>query len=1131
MVYSLALGLLGLLPTTLQDAEGDTSPSFDPSIERVTLELFDPTTRSRTTLTHRNGLPTNAITALCYDPDGFLLVGTRGGLARYDGTTFEALLAKDHPGLGGDRILTLHTDDKERTWVGANMAAPGVYSDGEFHALCHRSVVHSVRQILPASDGSFWLAGNVLARVVDQKVSVVAFDQDRPRAQPNAVHEDPSGRLWVATGVGVYVGTASGFERVDKRAADAMIADFGGEPWCQDPDGVLFQPLEDPEPPIQLGKSALFGGQFELDATRRLQATNRGVLLLEPGHPDGTGLRVRAVNGTLRSPTRIETITQFLRDGEDDVWLGNSYSGLDHLEHFYSRLVNLPDRKTERPISGAHPIGDGEALVFGSLPRQVFLIDSDGQATSLELTGGAANVVFGAASNASGTWAATQEGITKLDANRLVPVPEWPTRCENIITHPDGSIWASFGGVVRCVATASGETVLPSESETYQFPTEWIQGLCRYQDSIAANDNVKVMKMDRELGRWTRVATLERAKVRDIREGESGELWVTTYGQGLLRVALDGHVDRWSHSAGLPDRFLSWVGPIDENGHLWLNANSGVVRIDVASLDAYLDGSLSAVQAVTFPSPEANGPTGAELRGDVFLLPTLRGAALFDRARVPQVMEPPRVVFRPPLVDGIPLHESEGAIGKANVIFKFTAPIFPAAGSATFQYRLRDQDQEWLNAGTARSVLFPALGPGTYALEVRAKTPKSLWSLPTTSEPLVVRRHWYQQAWTWALGALGFILTIFWLVALRTSYLRRQNDALSQEVRQRLEVEDRLRSSEERYRQLFHTAPSAIMSWSPAGRLLDRNERANELFGWSQEDAVDVDPWDLFADSQLGRDAFVRVLKDHEDLTFTAEAKPVNGPNRRCQWQFAHSFDASGELSTIIALVADLSKQDEDARSLNRLRASLADAEETERSRIARELHDDLSQRLAALAMEAHVVDESLVDSTPLRNRTIPSFRSALENITSDVHSLSRKLHPTIVDDLGLIAALRSESARRGELRGMAVQMNIHGEVCDPPRDVALALFRIAQEALSNATRHSGASGIQLHLSEEEGALELVIEDNGRGIESNLIRAGGGVGLNSMRERARLKGGDLTLETRPGGGTRVVASIPSTVTS
>ncbi len=1102
--------------------------SVGSSIGKVALELFDPGARLRTTLTHRNGLPTNNVTALCYDGDGFLMVGTRGGLAKFDGITFESLLANDNDGLEGDSVLTLYTGANGDTWVGTKRTAPTIYSDGEFRALCDRSVVHSVRQVLPARDGAHWLVGHVLARAEGGEVSALPLNPDRPEIQPNAALEDESGKLWVVTDSGVFVGGTSGFERVDERAASAILADFSGAPWCQSPDGLLYQPLVDAAQPIDLGLGGVIVDELVLSDRRRLLATGRGAFLLEPGHPDGTGLRVSAVKGTMNSVPEVDAITCFLREGENDFWVGTSDNGVDHLEHCHSVLAVLPDRRAKTSVSDVYSISGNEALVFGKHPTQVHRLDSEGHATEVSLAGSARNLVHDVATNPHGTWVATEEGVATLDGDRLLLDPGWTSPCDHLVVHPDGSIWGLFESTLRCVVSPDGAPLPSEQGESFRVPMDWVQGIFAYQDTIAVNDNVDVLKLDRQLARWVTLGTLDSVKVRDVREGSGGEIWISTYGQGLRRLLPSGKLDSWSRDDGLPDWFLSWLGPTDESGHLWVSANSGVIRINVPSLDAYLDGKTRAIEAVTFSSPESSGSTGAELGGSLLAFPTLKGVSILDRSSLPLATSPPKVLFQSPLVDGIPLGEGAEPIGKANVVFKFTAPVFPSAVAASFQYRLSGEGEKWAHAGSSRSVLYPALRPGAYTLEVRARTPTTQWSSPVKSDPLVVRRHWFQHPTTWFMSAVAGVLLILWFVRRETSYLTQQNSALSQEVHHRLEIEGQLRSSEERFRQLFHTAPSAIVSWSPSGDLLDRNERANALFGWEAGVAVDVKPWRLFADARIGRDAFIRVLRDHEDLSFTAEAKRVNDAPRRCRWHFAHSFDARGELSSITALIADLSKQDEDARSLNRLRASLADAEETERSRIARELHDDLSQRLAALAMEAHIVDESLSDSDVGRHQMIPSFRSALENITSDVHSLSRKLHPTIVDDLGLTKALRSESTRRGELRKMEVRVTFHGNVVDPPRDIALPLFRIAQEALSNATRHSGAKEIDVQLSATDGVLELVVEDDGCGIDQETFQAGGGVGLNSMRERARLKGGDLVLQNRPGGGTRVVASIPTT---
>ena len=1122
----ITLGLLFLQGPSPPSLQAIDEATFHPALGRVSLDLVSSPNLARTTLTSVEGVPTNSVTDLCYDSDGFLLVGTTGGLARYDGMTFEPLLEKDTPGLDGDRVLVLFTDEAGRSWVGTNRAAPSVYENGQFRTVCDRSVVQSVRQVLPASDGSFWLAGNRLARFAGDSARAVVFADALPKARPNAVAEDREGKLWVTSHHGVYAGGIAGFKRVDKRAARWMLTDFSGQVWCQSLDGVLFQPGGDAAASIDLGRSVALLDEYELDGSRRVLATESGMLLIEPRHADGTGLRVKVIEGTTSPLVLANTVHCILSAGTDDLWIGTSLSGLHHLESSHSKLVELPRPDPIRPVGGVHQVAQDKVLVSGGLLNELFLLDSEGNAQLVPMSDPRDFVVQGAATNAHGTWVITTQGLAELTASGLIANPAWRGASELIIAHPSGTIWAEFHGWFRPVVTSDGQSIPPEASLGCRVPAGGIFSACIHGGTIVVAANIALLKLDADESGWTKLSTLDSVKAHHVRSGVDGELWISTYGQGLLRRSPDGQIAQWSEEAGLPNRFLSWIAPLRDDGALWLHSNIGVIRVKTASLDAFNAGSLSAIEAVTFHSPEANGPSGAELAGGLFALPTLEGVTLFDRADIPPVVEPPRVTFRPPLVDGLPLSERSRPVGKANLVFEFTAPIFPRGTDSQFQYRMSGSNGVWQNAKKARNAHFPALGPGTYALEVRARTPKSRWSPSATSAPLVVGRHWYQQPLTWVLLAAATALTVLWFIGLRTRYLKRRNSVLSEEIYHRLEVENQLRSSEERFRQLFHTAPSAIVSWSPSGKFLDRNDRANELFGWAIDEPIDVHPSELFADAIVGRNAFGRVAEDHTDFTFIADASPKNGPARRCRWRFAHSYDANGALNSIIALVVDLTKQDEDAQTLTRLRTSLARAEEAERGRIARELHDDLSQRLAALAMEAHVVDELLSNGAKEKRSVLVSFRSALENITSDVHSLSRKLHPTIVDDLGLMAALRSECARRNEHHSVPIRLTIDEGLESPPRDTALALFRIAQEAMSNATRHSGATGVQVRLSAKGDALTLVVEDNGRGIEDSLLSAGGGVGLNSMRERARLEGGDLLLERRRGGGTRVVASIP-----
>ncbi|HEY1379348.1 MAG TPA: ATP-binding protein [Gemmataceae bacterium] len=202
----------------------------------------------------------------------------------------------------------------------------------------------------------------------------------------------------------------------------------------------------------------------------------------------------------------------------------------------------------------------------------------------------------------------------------------------------------------------------------------------------------------------------------------------------------------------------------------------------------------------------------------------------------------------------------------------------------------------------------------------------------------------------------------------------------------------------------------------------------------------------------------------------------------------------------------------------------LVHAQEAEHRRIARELHDDLTQRLAVLAIEAGML-ERLADCPPDIGDKARGMREELATLAEIVHSLSRQLHPSILDDLGLADALRSECLSVEQRDGIAVKYHARDVPADLPRDVALCVYRVAQEALRNVARHARSPRASVRLVGNGRELVLCVRDRGVGFD---LTAGGkvGIGLVSMRERARLIHARLTVRSRPGRGTEVTVRVP-----
>ena len=226
----------------------------------------------------------------------------------------------------------------------------------------------------------------------------------------------------------------------------------------------------------------------------------------------------------------------------------------------------------------------------------------------------------------------------------------------------------------------------------------------------------------------------------------------------------------------------------------------------------------------------------------------------------------------------------------------------------------------------------------------------------------------------------------------------------------------------------------------------------------------------------------------------------------------------------IAALLAQRLRRNDAERRAVSLGGRLLTAHEDERRRLARELHDDVTQRLAALAIEAATIERGA--GRPVDGNAARSIREGLVGLSEDVHALSYRLHPSMLEDLGLIEALRAECDRVARSAPLRERLDSPAVPDHLPADAALCMFRVAQEALRNVARHANASDVDVSLQPTGGGLELAVRDNGAGFDDAQADRPASLGLASMRERVQLLGGRLEVDSNPGHGTAVVAWLP-----
>jgi PAS domain S-box-containing protein len=234
-------------------------------------------------------------------------------------------------------------------------------------------------------------------------------------------------------------------------------------------------------------------------------------------------------------------------------------------------------------------------------------------------------------------------------------------------------------------------------------------------------------------------------------------------------------------------------------------------------------------------------------------------------------------------------------------------------------------------------------------------------------------------------------------------------------------------------------------------------------------------------------------------------------------------MDESGQPARMLGVNMDITGRKAAEEIISGMTRKLVEGQEQERARIARELHDDISQRLALVATELEELRERHKEWPPDVHTHILGLQKMAADICSSVYGLSHELHSSTLDLLGLSKGMSSWCKAFAERQNMEIAFNSH-DVPELPDETSLCLFRVLQEATHNAARHSGAQRVEVQLAGDSHEIHLTVRDSGRGFDLKAVNRG--LGLTSMRERVRLVGGTIAIDSEPLTGTTVYVRVP-----
>jgi ligand-binding sensor domain-containing protein len=722
-----------------------------------------------------NGLPQSGVNAVVQTGDGYLWVGTFGGLVRFDGqafTVFRNLPANGGPDSGhghqesppSDRVLALYEDDRARLWIGTQDAGLSVFEHGAFRQLPMCDGTCQINGILEGVDGTLWFAGSAGVYWMPPGAQDAVLFQPPGASGYDYLAEDGDGRI--------YVGGHGGLDIVDGSKLRAIRLPDGGSK-------VRILKRD--------GEGLLVGTEHRLYRYRPSNGAWASLGVEQPGYAtQDAGGRWWASRGTWSLMRESDTgkweqvheldgigITDLSRDDEGNLWIGTASKGLLRLRKPLFGLMAMPQLGTIE--AGRAVIDDGQGgLWFGLSCGALRHWRSDGDMQTFPIRLGVGNDCVSSLllDNAGVLWVGTASGaLARIEDGELTLVSTWTgAQSVNIWQDDAGrylvSVWRSTYLLdIDAEGRLTGKRKIPALEG---MRINGMQAAARGGSWLIGDQGVLRMAGGEVVERWTPREGLSSRFARALYEDEAtGTLWVGTYGGGLNRIGY-GRVGSYTSSNGLSDDTVSCI-LADDQGRLWLGGNLGVTVLPRPGRAAATIESLGFGASDGLVPSEINGGNSSSCLRDAkgrLWFSLVEGFAVVDPGDAPQIHP---AALRPH-IEKVAVAGSEQEITDAaltlrsfvrNLEVHYTAINLSRPSETRFRFRLSGFDRDWVEAGSNRSILYPTIPWGEHLFEVQARTAGGPWSPVPAQLRIVHPQPWYLRPWIWTLASLlGLVVVV-----------------------------------------------------------------------------------------------------------------------------------------------------------------------------------------------------------------------------------------------------------------------------------------------------------------------------------------------------------------------------------
>jgi signal transduction histidine kinase/ligand-binding sensor domain-containing protein len=778
--------------------------------------LLDPPAFRLDQWTTDEGLPQNSVTAIAQAPEGFLWIGTFGGLARFDGTSFRLIERADSLGRHIDRILSLAVSADSAVWIGTEEGGLLRYYHGGFERFTRDNGLpdNSILSLHVDRQGTLWVGaerGGIARRVAGGFERLAEID-GAPVERVVSFVEGRDGSFRVNAGDRVIQVQREGQLAGRWEAAPApgptqlLLVDRAGTAWYSLPSGLVPASDGTARPSIPVVSVSYLvedpGGGYWVGTF------NDGLYYFQSA--DSSELRRYPLpNG--RESYRVRSA---LVDQENDIWFGTNASGLIRLK-----------RNTFATYTIAHGLtNDVMTAVMADQAGTIWSASNCWGVSALDLVRRTVRVykprkpndrtgdpcVFAMTESSPGTmWMGTYGGgLTRIQNGREEWLRHRPIGLRDsvvlaLFTDRSGMIWV--GTQAGGLAAFDGTRVTRSYTTADGLAHNNVRAIYQARDNSLWIGTLEGLShlVDGRFRTYTAADGLSSGHVRSIYEDADRNLWLGTYGGGL-NLFRDGRFTQIAREQGLADDVVSAILE-DERGAFWMSGNRGIFRADRQELISFAEGRVSRIHSVLYGEAdglgdaETNGgfqPAGwKDQRGNLWF-PTVGGLAVVVPSRLQIQDRPPPVSVEEVVVNGVVRSPEEGLTlgpGHTNVEFRYTGLSLSNPDRLIFRYRLENYDQEWVEAGARRVAYYPRLPPGRYRFVVLAANRDGIWNETGSRLDVQVLTPFYASWWFRVAAALA-------LTMLAVSLWYRREEAMARAQRSQAAFSRRLLESQEHER-------------------------------------------------------------------------------------------------------------------------------------------------------------------------------------------------------------------------------------------------------------------------------------------------------------------------------------------